>query len=115
MRPLARVAEMAVQGPTSWIEFVLAVKNLCEIFNGSITRVGSTADHNAAVGGHSNSRHLWSRNASAIDVVFDSLPDLDDAAKAAKVLGLKVVGLNNKKYRKRRQLHLASTAAWVPK
>ena len=100
---------MVPQGPTSWLDFVLTVRVICQIYDGSVTSLGRTDERNLAVGGHSNSRHRWARNASAIDVVFDSPEGFDKAAAAAQKCGLKVV-----KYVERLQLHLASTGEWVP-
>jgi len=98
-----------MRGPSSWLDFVLTVRVICQIYDGSVTSLGRTDDHNLAVGGHGNSRHRWARNAAAIDVVFDSLTGFEKAAAAAAKCGLKVIT-----YGDRLQLHIASEGDWVP-
>ena len=100
---------MGLQGATSWIEFVSEVSTIGKIYDGSISSAGRTDAHNAKVGGVVNSRHRWERNAAAIDMVFDSLAGLEEAAKAAVKCGYKVL-----QYPDKLQLHIASTADWVP-
>ena len=109
MSALAKVVEMAMRGPTSRIEFLLLVDDLCQTFEGSITGGARTEKRNRDVGGHPNSRHLWRRNGAAIDVMFDTQTGYKRAVSTAKKRGLKV-----KEYSNELRLHLASIGDWVP-
>jgi hypothetical protein len=66
-------------------DFASHVRTYCSRFGGSVTSWGRTAAHNAAVGGVWNSQHLlW----LAVDVVYDTIPDITIATDAARQLGL---------------------------
>ena len=109
MCPLAPVVEVALRGPTSRLEFVMLVDDICQIFDGSISGGARTEKRNADVGGNVNSRHLWKRNGAAVDVMFDTTSGYVGAVKAARKCGLKVI-----EYADERRLHLAALGSWVP-
>ena len=110
MSPLALVPEMAVPGPTCIIEFDQLVRNICTIFGGSVTGGPRTEKRNRDVGGHENSRHLWKRDGSAADVMFDTPEGYAWGVKAGHKCGLRVV-----EYKSQLRLHFAALGDWIPK
>lgn len=69
-------------------EFALAVIEFRRRFHGSITSWGRTPEHNATVGGVPASFHL---DDYAVDLVYELVPELAQAAHAARELGLYLI------------------------
>lgn len=71
-------------------EFHILVYALCRLHGGSEVSGGRTVARNRAVGGVPNSRHLWTRQAKARDVVLDVM---NNAAKSKFIIHCDLLGI----------------------
>ena len=76
---------------------IVAFHRFCELvfelgadYEASVSSWGRTLRHNAAVGGHPKSWHLWERGALAADLVFDNAQVATKAAEVAREWGLEI-------------------------
>lgn len=73
-------------------QFFDAVRSFCTVLNGSVSSYGRAKAHNVAVGGVKYSAHqVW----LGADVVYDTLPAIEERSEWAARLGLKLVVEND--------------------
>lgn len=69
-------------------EFLEAAASYCALTGGSVTSWARSLKHNKAVGGVTNSAHLYGL---AVDIVYDAPQTLVIATERARRLGLKLL------------------------
>ncbi len=72
----------------TYTEFAITARNLCQLFDASVTSGIRTRQRNSLVGGADESRHQIPYGGKALDLVLDDTNRKDELAEAARKLGL---------------------------
>ena len=72
----------------TYTEFAVTTKNLCQLFDASVTSGIRTKQRNRLVGGADKSRHQIPYGGKALDLVPDDPNRKEELAEAARKLGL---------------------------